>query len=101
VGGGVEQHTFGCVWSPDGAQLAVALEVWAGGGLDGDLKLVNTTTGKEVELQGVSREFLNATFSPDGHRLAAACIDGTIRVWDGSPPRPVLRVESRPEAGAN
>jgi WD40 repeat protein len=24
-------------------------------------------------------------FSPDGHRLAAMCEDGTIRVWDGTP----------------
>jgi tetratricopeptide (TPR) repeat protein len=32
-----------------------------------------------------------AAFSPDGHFLATACWDGTVRVWDASNARPVTQ----------
>jgi WD40 repeat protein len=68
--------------SPDGLRLAT------GGGNEvmGEVTLWNAATGDEtLTLRGIRKRVVGLAFSPDGHRLAAMCADGTIRVWDGTP----------------
>ena len=68
--------------SPDGLRLAT------GGGNEvmGEVTLWDAATGDEtLTLRGIPKEVLSLDFSPDGHRLAAMCADGAIRVWDGTP----------------
>jgi WD40 repeat protein len=68
--------------SPDGLRLAT------GGGNEvmGEVTLWEAATGDEtLTLRGIPKDVYSLAFSPDGHRLAAMCADGTIRVWDGTP----------------
>ena len=64
--------------SPDGTVLAS----WGGDARDGQLKLWDPATGKEVgECPGCKDSPSALAFSPDGKRLAAAGF-GPVRVWD-------------------
>jgi WD40 repeat protein/serine/threonine protein kinase len=80
-------------FSPDGRRLASAA-------LDNTVRIWEGKTGQELLAPGEHREpgqapvgdfpsldgwFLLA-FSPDGHYLALASTDGTIRIWDATPP---------------
>ena len=68
--------------SPDGLRLAT------GGGNEvmGEVTLWDAATGDEtLTLRGIPKGVISLAFRPDGHRLAAMCADGTIRVWDGTP----------------
>jgi WD40 repeat protein/serine/threonine protein kinase len=89
-------HTAGVTsiaFSPDGRRLASAAH-------DNTVRIWEGKTGQELLALGEHREpgqapggdfpsldgwFLLA-FSPDGHSLALASTDGTIRIWDARPP---------------
>jgi sugar lactone lactonase YvrE len=65
------------IFSPDGRRLAVQ------GADDGLVRLWDATTGAEIyRVPGQAAYFPSFTFSNDGSRLAAACQDGTIRVYE-------------------
>jgi WD40 repeat protein len=62
--------------------------------------LWNTDTGAlAVRLTPESWDVSAVKFTPDGHTLAAAGWDGTIRVWDASGPDPQVLWSSRSEGG--
>lgn len=74
-------------FSPDGTKLASACGTSAGNSTTdpgGEVKLWDTTTG--IELQSLppatSTGVLTIAFSPDGKRLAGACLDKKVRVWE-------------------
>jgi WD40 repeat protein/energy-coupling factor transporter ATP-binding protein EcfA2 len=66
-------------FSPDGERLAVSV--------DGSVRIW-TTTGTAVDelpylpLAGTSAPSLPVAWSPDGHHIAAATMDGTVLFWD-------------------
>jgi WD40 repeat protein/tRNA A-37 threonylcarbamoyl transferase component Bud32 len=80
------------VFHPGGRRLASAAE-------DGTVRIWEAKTGQELLSLGGHRgppaRYANAgpqggwfqlAFSPDGHHLAEADMDGTIRLWDARPP---------------
>jgi len=58
------------------------------------------SAGQEVlALRGHTAALRAVAFSRDGHRLASASDDGTVKVWDGSPleeiPNPNLEIRNK------
>lgn len=75
-GGIVSQVAF----SPDGAVVAAACGVPAGGG---EVRVWRRDTGAPLAtLGGHRRGTVTMSFSPDGARLVTACGDGSVAVWD-------------------
>jgi eukaryotic-like serine/threonine-protein kinase len=59
---------------------------------DGKLRLLNLVTGKTQTLEGHLGEVTVARFSADGNRLATTGDDGTMRIWQVTPPRSLWNV---------
>lgn len=82
--GDIPQRVFGMEFSPDNSLLAVA-----GGspGVSGEVQLIPWDNGPKPEAKSnilVTHDdvFFDVSIRPDGLQLAAACSDGTIRVFD-------------------
>jgi WD40 repeat protein len=76
-------------FSPDGKRLASACGTSAGNGTTdsgGEVKLWDTATGMEILSlpPATSKGVLTIAFSPDGKRLAGACLDSKVRVWEAA-----------------
>jgi WD40 repeat protein len=66
---------------PDGRRTA------SGGGSDDQtVKLWDAQTGQEtITLRGNTGSVESVAFSPDGKRLASGSVNGTVKIWDGTP----------------
>jgi GTPase SAR1 family protein len=73
----ITEHSFGTRWTLDGQGLAVY------GSIDGTVDILNTDD-LEVnrKLHGHTSQVVDVTLSCDGHLLASASLDRTVRVWD-------------------
>jgi WD40 repeat protein len=69
--------------------------------MQGGVKIVDATTGHVVEARTQSAFSLNlwhnaimeAAFSPDGTRVAGACVNGTVFVWNTRSGAEVMRIQ--------
>ena len=69
-----------CV-QPRGKSFAVVME----GGFGTPLQVFDVASGKRISSPGGYKDKLNGlAFSPDGAKLAAACWDGNVYLWDAS-----------------
>ncbi|HEY7154959.1 MAG TPA: WD40 repeat domain-containing protein, partial [Gemmataceae bacterium] len=74
------------VFSPDSRTLAAVSEA-----PDATLRLWDLETKEERILTGHTDHILGLSFHPGGKLLATASKDGTVRLWDSSPPGKEVR----------
>jgi WD40 repeat protein len=73
-------------FSPDGRTLAAVSEV-----PDATLRLWDLEMKEERALTGHTKHILGLSFHPGGKLLATASCDGTVRLWDATPPGKEVR----------
>jgi WD40 repeat protein len=83
--------TFNCVsWSPDGRRLATGM------GASHDVKIWDAESGQEIfELSSQDCPVIGVAWSPDSSKLAAACDDGTLRMYEMDIPQLVALARHR------
>ncbi len=81
--GGEDPTCQGLAFSPDGRILAGAIASNMSVNVDNNVKLWDTTTGRELMiLRGHPARVFAVAFSPDGRRIASSYMDGTVGLWD-------------------
>jgi hypothetical protein len=76
---GNESNAVALVFSCDGKLLAVQ----EGAGARAKVRIWHAAAGKQVcQVAGQGASFPSFAFSADGKRLASACEDGALRLWD-------------------
>ncbi len=82
-------------FSRDGKQLASGSVNPKDGLLPGEVIVWDPATGKKARsLEAVGASVLRLAYRGDGQRLAAACADGWVRVWEPGTGRPVWGVRA-------
>ncbi|TVR41659.1 MAG: WD40 repeat domain-containing protein [Cryomorphaceae bacterium] len=91
-----EIHTFNAhdkssnvsLFTPDSAKLI-------SGGWDGHLRMwdVRNNFNKRLEIPAHNYAIYDMCFSPDGHLLATASRDKTVKIWDAETLRPLARLD--------
>ena len=89
--GGEVPVCLGLAFSPDGQLLAGAIASNMSVNVDNNVKLWDTTTGRELMiLRGHPARVFALAFSPDGRRIASSYMDGTVWLWDVATGKSVL-----------
>jgi len=94
--GDIPQRVFGMEFSPDMSLLAIA-----GGspGLSGEVQLIPWANGPKPDAKSIllakhSDVFFDVAFRPDGLQLAAACSDGSVRLFDVASREQSLKIDN-------
>jgi eukaryotic-like serine/threonine-protein kinase len=81
------EKTYPAVFSPDGANIAVAVPIQTEMGMKKVIYLIDTISGKRIHsipesVQWYSSAAFSLAFSLDGTRLVSGSFDGNVLLWD-------------------
>jgi WD40 repeat protein len=94
--GDIPQRVFGMEFNPDQSLLAVA---GGSSGVAGEVQLIRWADGPlpEVNTRILATDedvFFDVSFRPDGHQVAVACSDGSVRMFDVASGEPTLKIDN-------
>jgi len=94
--GDIPQRVYGMEFNPDNSLLAIA---GGSSGVSGEVQLIPWANGPQPEakariLAKHDDVFFDVTFRPDGLQLAAACSDGSVRVFDVASGEQTLKIDN-------
>jgi WD40 repeat protein len=84
---GQGERIWSLAFSPDGGRLVSGSGSLSDALSTGELRIWDVLTGQQLlALPAHRSRVFEVKFSSGGRRLAAACRDGTVKLWDASSP---------------
>jgi WD40 repeat protein len=94
---GHTDRVLGLAFTPDSGRLISSCGLRGANEAGGEVKVWDVPSGQELfELRDcANRGVVTIAISPDGHRIAGACLDQTVGIWELASGKPCLTLPAR------